>query len=140
MNNFDPSQRDEKGRLVKGCKPINPTGKGGFQERPQDRGHTWSKETSPKYLRQKYIRFTLPQLVEEQKRTDLTAAEALVLRQIMEALSTNTEPRLQNDIMKDVFDRVDGRATQSVEQTTHTVEPPTFQVEFRDCSIRKRKE
>ena len=44
IGNMTEVVRDHRGRIISGV--CNPTGKGGFQERPQDRG-SWTKDTSP---------------------------------------------------------------------------------------------
>lgn len=93
----------------------NPTGKGGFQERPEDRSNgRWSKETSISYQYNYLIRLGLDEfkrwLIEnpEGKRT---MAQELAYQAIVKA-------RTDLPYLKEVTDRTEGRAAQSIDMTS----------------------
>ena len=60
--------RDAHGRITGGVN--NPTGKGGFQERPQDRSRKWTKRGSVKYNLQQFLELTNEELAEWVQRMD----------------------------------------------------------------------
>lgn len=97
----------------------NPTGKGGFQERPQDiaRGR-WSGETSISYNYNKLIRMTLTEITEwlennpDDKRT---MAQDLAYKAVLNA---------RDDLayLKEVTDRTEGKAQQNITNLNVEVE------------------
>lgn len=89
----------------------NPTGKGGFQERPQDRSNgRWNKDESISYQYNRLLRMTPEELDEYVPETN---AQAIAKTRIIAA-------RGDNGLMdtKEITDRVEGKAPQSVDVTT----------------------
>jgi len=93
----------------------NPTGKGGFGERPEDRSNgRWRKETSISYQYNRLIRMNIEEfkrwLIEnpEGKRT---MAQELAYQAIVKA-------RTDLPYLKEVTDRTEGRAAQSIDMTS----------------------
>lgn len=125
-------RRDSKGHLLKG-EVLNPTGKGGFQTRPQDISRKWSKETAPGYLLQKYGRMTREELEEELKKPDLTTFQIVTLRYVLQAMK-NEDPKLISEYFERMADRTGGKPTQSIDATVTNVEPPVINLTFEDTS------
>lgn len=102
----------------------NPTGKGGFQERPQDRssGH-WNKDESISFQYNRLLRMP-PSVLDDY--IPETNAQAIAKTRILEA-------RKADGLMdaKEVTDRVEGKARQSVDLTTGG-EPMTALVRFAE--------
>lgn len=89
----------------------NPTGKGGFQERPNDRNDgRWNKDDSISYQYNKLLRMAPSELDEF---TPTTNAQAIAKTRILGA-------RGDNGLLdtKEITDRVEGKAPQSVDVTT----------------------
>jgi hypothetical protein len=87
----------------------NPTGKGGFKDNPQNiaKGN-WSKETSISYWYNYLIRLTLEEF------------EEFKIQYIAQQLAYNSIKESRQDLpyLKEVTDRTDGRAQQSIDHTT----------------------
>jgi hypothetical protein len=87
----------------------NPTGKGGFKDNPQNisKGN-WSKETSISYWYNYLIRLTLEEF------------EAFEIQYVAQELAYNSikESRQELPYLKEVTDRTDGKAQQSIDHTT----------------------
>jgi len=89
----------------------NPTGKGGFQERPQDRNNgRWNKDESISYQYNKLLRMSPGQLFSFQPET---VAQQIAHQRLMNAMSEDG----LNDT-KEVTDRTEGKAPQSIDVTT----------------------
>jgi hypothetical protein len=89
----------------------NPTGKGGFQERPQDRSNgRWNKDESISYQYNKLLRMTPEELDDFIPQTN---AQAIAKTRIIAA-------RGDNGLMdtKEITDRVEGKAPQSIDMTS----------------------
>lgn len=91
----------------------NPTGKGGFQERPEDiaKGR-WSGETSISYNMNKLIRATVEEVktwIEKHPENTRTMAEELAFNAVIAA-------RKDLAYLKEVTDRTEGKPKQDVEQ------------------------
>lgn len=119
----------------------NPTGKGGFGERPQDinrRGH-WKPNESYTYQLNRYLRFTAEQLDEERQRTDLTVAQGLALAAITDAFNLRGAARVS--AIEKLISRVEGQPTQQVEQSVSVAAaPPQITVEFPDAKQIEQEE
>lgn len=90
----------------------NPTGKGGFQERPQDRNDgRWNKDDSISYQYNKLLRMSPEELDEYIPGTN---AQAIAKTRI---LSARGEAGLLDT--KEITDRVEGKAPQSIDMTTN---------------------
>lgn len=89
----------------------NPDGKGGFQERPEDRSDgRWKKEDSISYQYNKLMRMTPQELAEFKPET---VAQQIALKRISAAI---TELGLADT--KEITDRTEGKAPQSIDMTT----------------------
>lgn len=101
--------RDEKGRVIKGA-VLNPDGKGGFGERPEDRSNgRWDKT---KVFSYQYRRFM------EMSMDELNAYRALpdMERSVVEELAYNTVMRGKASLadIKEITDRTEGKAPQFI--------------------------
>jgi hypothetical protein len=116
--------RDTHGRITGGVN--NPTGKGGFQERPQDRSRKWTKRGSVKYNLQQFLELTNEELAEWVQRMDeLTQAEQIALRRVLES-KKDSEKAFRS--YQDIANRTEGMPRQQVDQTVQMYEPPTINV------------
>lgn len=89
----------------------NPTGKGGFQERPNDRNDgRWNKDDSISYQYNKLLRMSPEELGEFMPETN---AQAIAKKRIMAAVGDNG---LLDT--KEITDRVEGKAPQSIDMTS----------------------
>lgn len=107
-------------------KVPNPTGKGGFQERPQDRASgAWKQEDSIGFQYRKMIRMTTEELnAYIADRSSLTIAQQLVYDNILNAIGRKdkeTGAIIPGDLsrLKEVTDRSEGKAPQSIDLTTN---------------------
>jgi len=90
----------------------NPTGKGGFQERPKDRNNgRWNKDDSISYQYNKLLRMS-PEEFEEF--VPITMAQKIALQRINNATLTDG----LNDT-KEITDRTEGKAQQSIDMTSN---------------------
>jgi len=113
--------RNVDGTLVKGSK-LNPTGKGGFQERPEDRASgRWKKEDSISY---NYHLFMAMEYTEFSDFKPITMAQTIAYNRIKDAKDS------LNDV-KEITDRTEGKAQQSIDMTTGG-EPMKALVQFMD--------
>ena len=116
--------RDAHGRITGGVN--NPTGKGGFQERPQDRSRKWTKRGSVKYNLQQFLELTNEELAEWVQRMDeLTQAEQIALRRVLDS-KKDSEKAFR--AYQDIANRTEGMPRQQVDQTVQMYEPPTINV------------
>lgn len=116
--------RDAHGRITGGVN--NPTGKGGFQERPQDRSRKWTKRGSVKYNLQQFLELTNEEIEEWVQRMDeLTQAEQIALRRVLES-KKSSEKAFRS--YQDIANRTEGMPRQQVDQTVQMYEPPTINV------------
>ncbi len=92
-------------------KAPNPTGKGGFQERPQDRnpGH-WKSEDSISFQYNKLIRLPFAELASYEPET---VAQKIALQRIKAAITGEG----LNDT-KEITDRTEGKALQVTDVTS----------------------
>lgn len=114
--------RDHHGRIVSGA--CNPTGKGGFQERPQDRG-SWTKDTSPTRWIREYSKLTISEIDEKAKDPSLTMVQRIAINHVLNAYK---DPRITTDYI----DRLDGKARQSTDVNVTGYEPPHITLEVFD--------
>lgn len=109
-----PSTKQDRtpdGKLLKGVK-LNPTGKGGFQERPQDRSDgRWDKESSISYQYQKLMRLPPSELASFKPET---VAQEIALARLRAARKMDSG--LPDT--KEISDRTEGRAPQAIDITT----------------------
>lgn len=90
----------------------NPDGKGGFQERPNDRSDgRWNKDESISYQYNKLLRMS-PEALREFKAE--TVAQQIAYKRLMNAI---TDDGL-NDT-KEITDRTEGKAPQSIDMTSN---------------------
>lgn len=114
--------RDHRGRITGGV--LNPTGKGGFQERPEDRG-SWTKDTSPTRWIREFSKLTLSEVTEKAKDPSLTMVQRIAIKHVINAYK---DPRVTTDYI----DRLDGKARQSTDVTVTGYEPPHITLEVFD--------
>ena len=93
----------------------NPTGKGGFQERPEDRnnGH-WKPENTISYQYRRFLSMTPEQIREWSKLTPTnkrTVAMDIAYSQVIKG--ANSLPHT-----KEITDRTEGKASQAIDITT----------------------
>lgn len=93
-------------------KVPNPTGKGGFQERPNDRNDgRWNKDDSISYQYNKLLRMPVEQF---DSYIPETVAQQIAYKRLKIA---RTEAGLMDT--KEITDRVEGKAAQSIDMTTN---------------------
>ena len=114
--------RDRRGRIVSGA--CNPTGKGGFQDRPQDRG-SWTKDTSPTRWIREYSKLTLSEVTEKAKDPNLTMVQRIAIKHVLNAYK---DPHVTTDYI----DRLDGKSRQSTDVNVTGYEPPLITLELFD--------
>lgn len=122
--------RDHRGRITGGV--LNPTGKGGFQERPQDRG-SWTKDTSPTRWIREFSKLTIEEINEKAKDPSLTMVQRIAIRHVLNAYK---DPRITTDYI----DRLDGKARQSTDVNVTGYEPPTITLEIFDDNPENTKD
>lgn len=122
------AQRDAKGRLLPGT-VLNPSGKGGFNERPEDRSRRWTKRGSIKYNLRRYLEMTNEELAEIVANSkDLTQAEYMALQQVLDA-KKQTERGFK--IYQDVANRTEGSPRQQIDTNITQSEPPHITIDFK---------
>lgn len=114
--------RDAHGRIVSG--KLNPSGKGGFQDRPEDRG-SWTKDTSPTRWIREFSKLTAEEFAEKAKDPSLTMVQKIAVRHIINAAK---DPKVASDFI----DRLDGKPRQSTDVSVTGYEPPHITLEFFD--------
>lgn len=115
MKRPENNARDERGRFLKGAN-VNPTGKGGFNERPQDRGRNTLKNSPTLHMR-RFGKMTPEELKEYVSTHELNVVERIALQHLQDALK---DPKVAGD----VFNRLDGTPRQTIDQNICQVEPP----------------
>lgn len=126
--NLDTHNSD--GTLKKGA-VINPTGKGGFQERPQDRSDgRWSKDNSFSY----WMNFFKHLTVQDFKAYERTKPEDE--RTVAESIAYARVAKSRNNLVefKEVADRTEGKASQSIDMTTNGKEIQPLLVKFIEAA------
>lgn len=106
---------------------LNPTGKGGFADNPQNRANgRWNKETSISYQYNYLIRLTgdeLNQWLKDNPENTRTKAQQIAYKAVLKA---------ESDIfyLKEITDRTEGKPAQFVQNDNYnheiTVKPPDF--------------
>lgn len=100
---------------VKKGQVINPTGKGGFQERPQDRSPGgWKKEDSISYQYNLLQRLTVSgfkQWLTDNPDDKRTMAQELAYQAVLKA-------RKELNYLKEVTDRTEGKSPQAIDVTS----------------------
>lgn len=122
--------RDHRGRITGGA--LNPTGKGGFQDRPQDRG-SWTKDTSPTRWIREFSKLTLSEVTEKEKDPTLTMVQRIAIKHVINAYK---DPHVTTDYI----DRLDGKARQSTDVTVTGYEPPNITLEVFDDNPKNGKD
>lgn len=107
---------------------YNPTGKGGFGDHPEHRSPGgWRKEVSISYQYKRFLAMSQTQLEEWDKNTppeSRLTAEALAYNRVVEAKDSLPD-------IKEITDRTEGKAVQSVEANING-EIPVSIVRFFD--------
>lgn len=106
--------RDKKGRFVKG-KISNPTGKGGFKDHPENKGTGyWNSEDSIGFQYKKLIKMTIEEFkgwTKDYPEKERTIAQELAYQAVIQA-------RKDLSYLKEVTDRTEGKAPQSIDMTS----------------------
>lgn len=113
---------------VKKGQVINPTGKGGFQERPQDRSSgTWDKTMVFSYQYRRFMNMTTAELKEYSSKpdTERTVVEDLAYSRVIAAKKSLPD-------VKEISDRTEGKAPQSIDVTSGGEKLNIALVEFVD--------
>lgn len=121
--------RDAHGRIISG--KLNPSGKGGFQDRPQDRG-SWTKDTSPTRWIREFSKLTAEEFNEKMKDPSLTMVQKIAIKHILNA---SKDPR----VAADYIDRLDGKARQSTDVSVTGYEAPHITLEVFDDNPKNDK-
>lgn len=104
-------KRDEKGRFVEGSKP-----KVGFHTNPENRSNGgWKKEDSIGYQYRMLQRLTIEELekwIDEHPKNIRTVAQDLAYKALIKA-------QKELPYLKEVTDRSEGKAPQSIDMTTN---------------------
>ena len=122
--------RDSRGRITSGI--LNPTGKGGFQERPEDRG-SWTKDTSPTRWIREFSKLTMTEINEKAKDPNLTMVQRIAIRHVLNAYKDSR-------ITSDYIDRLDGKARQSTDVNVTGYEAPHITLEVFDDNPQNNKD
>lgn len=122
--------RDAHGRIVSGA--LNPTGKGGFQTRPEDRG-TWTKDTSPTRWIREFAKLSATEFAEKAKDPSLTMVQRIAVKHILDA---EKNPK----VAADLIDRLDGKPHQSTDVNVTGYEPPRIVLEPFDDNPENKKD
>ena len=125
-------KRDWHGRLINGTTGINPTVKGGFQTRPEDRG-SWTKDTSPTRWIREFGKLTAKEFAEKAKDPNLTMVQRVAIKHIMDA---EKNPKVATDLI----DRLDGKPHQSTDVNGTAYEPPRIVLEQFDDNPENKKD
>ena len=127
------SNRDEKGRILPGH-AINPTGKGGFQDRPEDAAKgRWKISDTPGYWLKKFNTMTIAEFKEftQKPSTELTVPQFEAMQLHLAGMRDMEKSKHGLDAFKEIMDRVEGKARQKIETEITTVEPPIINVHFK---------
>lgn len=110
--------------------PPNPTGKGGFQERPQDRnpGH-WKPQDSISFQYNKLIRMSPEDLKQFQPET---VAQKIALKRIEASFDSLKDTQ-------EITDRIEGKAPQSLDLTTNGKEINNSELSDEELNARIRR-
>ena len=122
--------RDHRGRITGGV--LNPTGKGGFQERPEDRG-SWTKDTSPTRWIREFSKLTISEINERAKDPTLTMEQRIAIKHVLNAYKAP-------HVTTAYIDRHDGKARQSTDVTVTGYAPPHITLEIFDDNPKNGKD
>ena len=111
---------------VKKGQVINPTGKGGFKDNPENRNSGyWSAEDSISFQYKKLQKLTIEELeqwISQNPKSLRTVAQDLAYKALVKA-------QKELSYLKEVTDRSEGKAPQSIDFTSGG-EPLKIEVEF----------
>jgi hypothetical protein len=114
------------GKILKGA-ILNPTGKGGFQERPEDISPGgWKKENTISYQYKRFLSMTSEKLASwktDTPESEKTAAMVLAYNRVVDAKKSLVD-------VKEITDRTEGKASQSIDLTSKGNELKTALVRF----------
>lgn len=117
--------RGKDGKLKKGA-VINPEGKGGFQERPEDISPGgWKKEMVFSYQYRRFMNMTVDELKEYANKPESvrTVVEDLAYSRVIAAKKSLPD-------VKEITDRTEGKAPQSIDVTSGGDKLNILAVEF----------
>jgi hypothetical protein len=106
--------------------PTNPTGKGGFGDNPENRNPGgWKKENTISYQYNRFMNMTPDELVKWSKtpNSERTVAMDLAYHRVIEAKKSLAD-------VKEITDRTEGKAPQSIDVTSKGKELQGIIVEF----------
>jgi len=118
---------NDKPMTDKQANPPNPTGKGGFADNPENRNASgmWSSADSISYQYKRFMKMTNKQFVEFGKQPDDEKTVAMMI-----AYSQVLKARGSLNHAKEVTDRTEGKAPQSIDLTSAGKEIKAALVEF----------
>lgn len=115
----------------------NPTGKGGFQERPQDRNSgTWNSKMVFSHQYRRFMHMTITEIEEWSKNTpksERTVVEDLAYNRVIAAKQSLPD-------VKEITDRTEGKAPQSIDVTSNGETVKGALVEFIDNEPEQNKD
>lgn len=127
-------ERDEHGHPLPGQK-LNPTGRGGFQDRPEDAAKgRWKATDTPGYWLKKYLTMSVDEFQEfaQRPRTELTVAQYEAIQAHIAGMHNMEKSRHGLDAFKEIMDRVEGKARQTIDTTIQNYVPPTINIVVSD--------
>lgn len=111
-------------------KANNPDGKGGFGDNPQNRSDGgWKKEMVFSYQYRRFMNMSVEELRDYAKKSDKdrTVVEDLAYARVVAARKSLPD-------VKEITDRTEGKAPQSIDMTTNGKELPTPILRLDDVS------
>ena len=128
------SNRDEKGRILPGH-AINPTGKGGFQDRPEDAAKgRWKISDTPGYWLKKFMTMSVDEFEAFANRptSEITMAQADAINLHNTGIRDPDKSRSAMNALTEIMDRVEGKARQTIDTTIQNYVPPTINIVVSD--------
>jgi len=127
-NNTKNIKRDKNGRFAKGSQAqkgniTNPTGKGGFKDHPENKSNGyWNSEDSISFQYKYLIKKTVDEFKKWMK--DIPEKERTIAQEL--AYQSVIKARKDLAYLKEVTDRTEGKASQSIDMTSGGEPIPLF--------------
>ena len=127
-------QRDEHGHPLPG-QALNPKGKGGFQDRPEDAAKgRWKATDTPGYWLKKFNTMTIAEFKEftQKPSTELTVPQFEAMQLHLAGMRDMEKSKHGLDAFREIMDRVEGKARQTIDTTIQNYAPPTINIVVSD--------